>query len=412
MDGSAWTTAYAGADVVRPVGVGWAGSTGLAVGSNGGTLVSHDGINWAKTSAASGPREPQLRLATNTNGTILVAATGIGLWSCPTDGSAWASAGMSATHVLWDGGRFVAPVITPRLFGGIDRSPIIPTSTDGVNWSSVVQPVTYNYQTEFWRTLAFSGTNYFEGERKTRDLVDWDFLQTVTVYPKWVFGTGSKLIGVADNGPVLECNDQQKWTQLYAGQEYFTETLWTGTRLIGTIVGRGDFAHAVPGTPRSYTALPGAKSLAWTGSRALIATGTGLFSVENLPAVPLTWEAYLNQAFPGITDPAIIGASANPDGDDSPNLVEYGMAADPSVLNVGPFVEITPGTATSGTKYTWTQASNAIGVVLVPQISADLLEWDDVTGTLGSSTADSVTMTYTPPGKILRFFRLSARMVP
>lgn len=52
--------------------------------------------------------------------------------------------------------------------------------------------------------------------------------------------------------------------------------------------------------------------------------------VEVVETLTSDYAAWTSQYWPGITDPAIIGEEADPDGDQLPNLLEYALAGDPT----------------------------------------------------------------------------------
>jgi hypothetical protein len=62
--------------------------------------------------------------------------------------------------------------------------------------------------------------------------------------------------------------------------------------------------------------------------------------VQILESVPSTFKDWQQHYWPGTTDPAIIGPTADPDGDGINNLLEYALDADPTVADDSVLPEI------------------------------------------------------------------------
>ena len=410
-DGAAWTTIKQ-ADPVLPVGLGWIGSAGLAVGRTGGTLRSTDGIQWTRTAATSGPQSNIFRLASS--GGRIVAATQTGLWSCPPDGSAWTSSGMSASGVVWDGQGFVASGLSLDYPGG-PCSEYVATSADGLTWNPFRPACPYSGDDGYaWGCLAFTGQRYVKKATygaeilsSSANLTTWQASTGFNgSWPDWIRWTGSKLFGISRGGAVWTSPTGEAWTLVTTANLGLAlyDAVWTGSRLLA-VGGGGVLDGTATGGWVKLSDISG-KSIAWSGTRALVATGDAIYSVEGILAGPLTWDEWLAEHFPGVVDPTVIGAQTNPDGDKQGNLVEYAAGTDPTNRASVPLISVTPPSAGSGARFEWVEETSR-NVNMTPQTSADLDAWDDVTGTLaGGSQGGIVTMRYTAPAQSLLYFRL------
>jgi hypothetical protein len=71
-----------------------------------------------------------------------------------------------------------------------------------------------------------------------------------------------------------------------------------------------------------------------------LATDSKSAPVQILESVPSTFKDWQQHYWPGTTDPAIIGPAADPDGDGIDNLLEYALAADPTMADDSALPEI------------------------------------------------------------------------
>jgi hypothetical protein len=98
---------------------------------------------------------------------------------------------------------------------------------------------------------------------------------------------------------------------------------------------------------------------------------------------PVGYDAWALTAFPGITDPAITGFSADPDSDGVSNGVEYYTSGDPLVGSAAiQSVTGLPGQLTA----TYRRSRSAPGVTAAWQWSTDLKSWNE-SGTAAGDTA-------------------------
>ncbi len=113
--------------------------------------------------------------------------------------------------------------------------------------------------------------------------------------------------------------------------------------------------------------------------RVAIAEGVGAGSVSATQSARLLngYAAWSAQAFPGETDPAVIGATADPDGDGMPNLLEYLFGSAPlstEAASVGP--TIAPD-GSGNLRFEFRRAKNISALSLSVETSPDLAQWAD-----------------------------------
>ena len=426
IDGVVWSVAYAGNDPTAINSAGWTGSHGLAVGT-GGTLMTSDGISWTKTSSSSPGYYPRiLELASNQN--IILASVGNALYTSPVNGSGWTQVSMGAESAVWDGQRFVVlanyKVFAP--FGQCSYPASFPTSPDGIQWSGILGSACG--ATVGARTIAFTGDRYVIPGASSRDLVNWTPSNISSQFQ--LFWTGSKLIGVEASGEIHESLDGLVWTKLATPKPNFgvAKVIWTGSHLVGfpnrsdvsSFSGNG-IVYAMPGSPWNVVPLPlrFKDSVACTGTRLIIAAGGllgagALFTIDDYlsDAVPLSWVFWKSTYFLGSNDSTLIGPKADPDGDGVPNLVEYATGTIPSNNSSRMDVVKTIGDGAAGVTFEWTRLTSRTDVFLTPQISVNLIDWDDVSSTTTGMSGDTASMKYTSHATGLLFFRLSARLLP
>lgn len=101
----------------------------------------------------------------------------------------------------------------------------------------------------------------------------------------------------------------------------------------------------------------------------------------------------------------ISGASANPDGDSFPNLLEYAMALDPKTSNAASTVS---ASVTNGIfKLSFPHYKPATDAPLTVEASSDLMNWSSVTATQSLNLGITETLTYQEAAApAARFFRL------
>jgi hypothetical protein len=184
-----------------------------------------------------------------------------------------------------------------------------------------------------------------------------------------------------------------------------------------------------PGTSDTFlhfTAPPGdtitgfgVKWISETGGTAPLTNGQRRPILDDLgfilAAPSSTYAAWIGGFFPGVTDPAIIGLNADPDGDGTDNGVENFFGTDPSAFTRGLVADdFTPGThtLTATHPFTNTPASDLSNRY---QWSPNLVDWytgDGVDGPAGGPTATTAshvfgttaTVTATASAAMQRFF--------
>lgn len=105
------------------------------------------------------------------------------------------------------------------------------------------------------------------------------------------------------------------------------------------------------------------------------ANGISAYSAE-ISAVPVqTFAQWQSSAFPGQSDPLIIGPSADPDGDGYSNLLEYFLATNPASSSDSPNAVTTTLDDSGNIILTFRMSKNLSGVSYFIQQSSDLATW-------------------------------------
>src|SRR6185295_16188309 len=94
-----------------------------------------------------------------------------------------------------------------------------------------------------------------------------------------------------------------------------------------TFVAAGNGAGTLTWTPT--TTQLGSYSIQFKASDGL-ASDTKSAQVQVVDSIGAGYSAWAEQHWPGVTDPAIIGSAADPDGDRLANLLEYALDGDPT----------------------------------------------------------------------------------
>jgi hypothetical protein len=421
-NGSDWQTAKTGTpQVVLPGFLGWTGTSGLAVGG-GKTLYSADGNSWVKTAATGGPMAsgsaqivlPRFRLAAGA-GRVVVTATDLswnnfgygGIWSAPLDGSEWTPLSIRAPNegftVFWTGTQFalLGRERHRSVDGFYDYTYFTATSPNGLAWTQFQSPLVASPTDLVWTGNRFMTTRGW-----------WSSTNGSWTMPNsqdnlFLFWTGEKFIGVNADGKFSTSAGGLIWPAAQFGGLGGLDVLWTGSRLLA--VNRLGVYEATLNGPWQLVSRRGGQSIAWTGTRALIATGTEIVSLEGVGLS--AYGQWLGTQFTPaqLSDPAISGELADPDRDGQPNIVEYAMGTGPANTAQRPdiTVEISEGKA----RFRWPQDTSRTDVSVTPQVSFDLGAWDDLSGTPVSGTAGGVRFMETVPQSIQRaaFFRLKVQ---
>ena len=136
------------------------------------------------------------------------------------------------------------------------------------------------------------------------------------------------------------------------------------------------------------------------------------------------FEDWMATSFPGVTNQAIVGILADPDGDLAPNLLEFALGLNPTNSDAQRFTTNAPGLpiggieAIGGTNYLVLKIKRPIGRVgigYLAEVSADLLNWSPAvpSGTPANNGdgTETVTLRDTVPanGSGPRFIRLKVQ---
>lgn len=322
---------------------------------------------------------------------------------------------MSATAVVWDGQRFVAPLTT------IDRNSCFPapaaTSTDGMVWAGIQPKCPYGIldpEGISIDSLIWTGLRYVSRTNSSVDLQSWIPATGASGTSDHLLWTGGEVIGVGRRGQVRYSPTGESWTErtpsFFSSTAIVAPPIWTGSRLLACASGgpySGIYDGTSAGTWSKLVDMP-VKSIAWTGTRAAFVTGNAIFTLENLPP-PTTWQSWLNRYFPATQAPAVVGPEADPDGDGWGNLIEYASGSSPDDIASRPAIQV--GSLSGSVTFDWIADTSHPGVQLKGQISDDLLAWDDVTGSIQDSTGSIVRRRFTAPATAAYFFRLKVTLV-
>jgi fibronectin type 3 domain-containing protein len=117
--------------------------------------------------------------------------------------------------------------------------------------------------------------------------------------------------------------------------------------------------------------------------------GTSANSAQVSATPTQTLTQWTSTAFPGQSDPAIIGPTANPSGDGIPNLLKYFFGLDPALTATNPPVTSSDDNS-SDVVLTFRLSKNLTGVTYQIQQSTNLSSWSD-TGLQGTVVSDQGT---------------------
>lgn len=169
----------------------------------------------------------------------------------------------------------------------------------------------------------------------------------------------------------------------------------------GTVSGGGAYLAGSSATLQA-SALPGFRFASWAGdglsspaSRTTIAAVDDNKTIQALFA-PATYATWSETYFPGETDPLVIGATADPDGDGAYNLLEYATGTVPT--NPQSFLNLSPQPATGGLvplNGMLQLRSDDPALSFILQTSGDLVSWSSTDITFNGSTWVSSTGDWT-----------------
>lgn len=96
-----------------------------------------------------------------------------------------------------------------------------------------------------------------------------------------------------------------------------------------------------------------------------------------------TLEDYITEKFPGVTDPAIIGPAADPDGDGLPNFVEFAFGLTPTTADAGfsPLDAQLDTSDPSRKRLEFVRPKGLSGVTYSLEVSANLTTWSPLAAT-------------------------------
>ncbi|MGA2052570.1 MAG: autotransporter-associated beta strand repeat-containing protein, partial [Opitutales bacterium] len=119
------------------------------------------------------------------------------------------------------------------------------------------------------------------------------------------------------------------------------------------------------------------------------AGGTSANSTEVSATPAETFSQWTNATFPGQTNPAVTGPTANPSGDGIPNLLKYFFGLDPAVNAGSPPVTSAPDNS-GNLVLSFRLSKNLTGVIYQIQSSPDMMNWSN-TGIQGVEVSDQGT---------------------
>jgi fibronectin type 3 domain-containing protein len=119
------------------------------------------------------------------------------------------------------------------------------------------------------------------------------------------------------------------------------------------------------------------------------AGGTSTNSAEVSATPAQTFAQWANAAFPGQTDPAVIGPTANPSGDGIPNLLKYFFGLNPATVAGNPPVKSSADNS-GDVVLTFRVAKNITGITYQIQQSTNMTSWSNL-GQQGSEVSDQGT---------------------
>src|SRR5690606_11815514 len=98
---------------------------------------------------------------------------------------------------------------------------------------------------------------------------------------------------------------------------------------------------------------------------------------------PTTYEEFIAAEFPGRTEPAVVGATADPDGDGLPNFVEFAFSLEPNTAD-GHFAPLTAQIDAESPEeriLEFERPEGLTGISYQLETSTDLRTWSPVTAT-------------------------------
>lgn len=423
-DGQTWTVIRAASSPVNVTGLAWTGASAVAVANPHATLTSPDGITWTQT---AGPTGPTLRTAAGA-GRIIAADNTTGLWTAPADGSSWTNvlpAQVYGTSVLHDGQQFVALTQWHQSSPAHRDYFYITRSADGITWTPRTEirmvPMSPVPAGQPINDLLYTGSKYLSIQRQSTNAITWT-AGNVPEFIGFLLRTGSSYLAVSDyDGRLYTSPTGETWPlapvpgALNTGNHPAVRgIIWTGYRLLAA----GSDGLYESGTGRPWTKVhpTGGVSIAWTGTRALVSTGTNpgpaqIFSVENPDAsLPPTWRYWQEQHFTPaqLANPAVSGPDADADGDAYANVIEFMAASSPVSSQDSPWITVLPPQGAQSSRFQWIQDTGRNGVTVVAEVSSDLDLWDLLSYSPIDGTAGGLrTMQATAPASLSKaYFRL------
>jgi hypothetical protein len=369
-----------------------------------------------------------MRLAAGTN-TLVVSDT-TGLWTAPLDASIWSKTGdplFQGTAVVFDGHQFVA--LMQRRHPFFSSWQLFATrSEDGIIWYANTQIPDYGISTDetgdTFDDLLFTGSSFLAGGLRSTDGITWPMVNSVPA-GAYFRRTPAGTLAISPDGTIRTSSDDGVTWSLsvpapgdFDRLRYLDGVIWTGSNLVATMLGANGFEGTWaggPGRPWTKIASRGGSSIAWTGTRAIVATGSLLFTIDGIDAsLPLTWQQWRQNFFnvEQLNDPAISGPLADPDHDGSANAVEFMSVSSPVSRSSAPVFTVLPPEGATGARLQWKQDTSRTAFTVQAEVTDDLEVWDGlgavpVEGPSGGLRTMQVTA---PPGQNKVYFRLRVVM--
>lgn len=393
MDGASWSAVREAAPLVNANSVAWTGTSAIAVGP-GGTLVSPDGVTWTRTAATDGPTGQYLdfsggyesfRVAAGPD-RIVASDGGTGLWYAPPDVSSWTKTGppgFGGTGLVWDGHQYVALLCRKIL----DNWKIyVSRSDDGLVWSEsqLLDGAGYGANARedniIYDDLLFTGSSFLTGGLRSTDGVTW--VAAPFLNGAFFARTAAGVVAVSPgSGVKTSVDDGLTWTgynDSIGSMDYVKGMIWTGSNIYAVIFDKGVFAGG-PGSPWWRLDRRISRSIAWTGTRAIVSDGTSLRTLEDVDSgLPVTWPRYLQSYFSTeeVADPAVGSPLADPDHDEFTSAVEYMFGTSPVSYAEAPVLTLLPAQGAAGPRLQWRQDTGRPGISVQAEVSYDLDVWD------------------------------------